>query len=72
MSKSELPIINAIKDNIDSKTIKKAFSTLEKYEKDLVRVIEIAREMKMGVMKGSISKERQMEICDEIVKKVKA
>lgn len=72
MSKPELPIINAIKDNIDSKTIKKAFSTLEKYEKDLVRVIEIAREMKMGVMKGSISKERQMEICDEIVKKVEA
>lgn len=72
MSKSELPIATTIKESIDNKTIKKVYSTLSKYEDDLLKAIDIARELKRGIMLGSVSREHQLKMCDEIIGRIEA
>jgi len=47
-----------------------AFETLISMEEDLHKAISKANTLKSGIMKGSISTERQIEIIDEIIKEI--
>jgi hypothetical protein len=47
-----------------------AFETLISMEDDLHKAINKANTLKSGIMKGSISTERQIEIINQIIKDI--
>ncbi len=47
--------------------MKTAYETLIKIEDDCKEAIDIARQMKKGILHNSISKEKQREMLDKII-----